>query len=331
MSEYNYSDNSDPSAADSAESHEAQIQAKKVRRYGTTMTDSEGRLYSDSDYSTSFNAPTDLREVWTPPAQFATQAEQRFQQQQAARRQQIQMQQQPVKSYAVPSSPGQGQSQSQSQSQTHRTDNILNTQRCGLTPFLTIGRLQKLEEYGIQTALKQAKADLLSPTYQGLVARDILIDQDFIDGNNNTISRRDWRAPVSGNYTASLTDTTVYKTSTDVKSNLKVFVFWGVQVVNAAEGRLNAVTETASITWKNASNSALYDIWQLEGLDIHNTLYTQTPLIYSARESIRIDYFTKAAASGSFDNLQLLGKVIEPKGQTIKGVPGSATGFLSIP
>jgi hypothetical protein len=208
-----------------------------------------------------------------------------------------------------------------------KAGSVTNAQQCGLLP-MTAQQALKLEQYSINVGIQTAMQQGLAPTYAGLVVRDIIPAQDLIDQNGSGITKYEWRQPVSGGYTTSNANTTVYKTSQNVKSQQKVYVFWGARVVNNGPWRVSGIMDSAAITWTNPSATAIYDVWQTEALDIHNELYTKFPIVYGTKDPMRIDYYVKNNGSGQFDNIQLLGKIVEPRGQFIQGVIGFATNFL---
>jgi hypothetical protein len=211
-----------------------------------------------------------------------------------------------------------------------KEDNSTNAQKCGLTAQLTPNQISKLENYSVDVALFTAKQQQLAGTYRGMIVRDVIPALDFIDGNGATISGYNWKQPVSGGYTTQGATQTIYKTSNDVRNQFKVYAFWGVRQINSGPSRVSGIVDTAAILWSNPNVTALYDIWQVEGLDQYSEMYTTNPLIYGNKEPLRVDFWVKGNSSGQNDNFQLLGKVIEPLGQTIQGTPGFAKGFLGL-
>ena len=207
---------------------------------------------------------------------------------------------------------------------------VTNAQQCGLT-VMSPQQSAKLENYAINVGIQTAMQQGLAPTYAGLVVRDIIPSQDFIDQNGSGITRYEWRQPVSGGYTTQNANTTIYKTSQDVRSQQKVYVFWGARYVNMGPARISGILDSAAITWTNPSATAIYDVWQTEALDIHSELYTKFPIVYGTKDPLRLDFWIKNGGSGTFDNIQLLGKIIEPRGQFLQGVIGYATNFLGSP
>src|SRR3954447_16567765 len=63
-----------------------------------------------------------------------------------------------------------------------KTGSPTNAQQCGLT-VMTPQQAAKLENYSINVGIQTAMQQGLAPTFAGLVVRDIIPSQDFIDQN----------------------------------------------------------------------------------------------------------------------------------------------------
>lgn len=191
----------------------------------------------------------------------------------------------------------------------------------GLHREYRIEDLISLELKSVAAAVELAKKVNIIKDNKYATIRDILPDKDFVDGNGNIISGRAWRQPWSGFYTGPQVDTdvTVYKINRDVDFHNKVYVFWGLRYVNRGPSDTDAVTDSTSITIKDGVNT--YDTWNVEGLDVNNEMYAFRPLLVKNFTDIEIKIRPKV--SGGFDNIQLLGKICEPRGQTIAGSPDS--------
>lgn len=202
-----------------------------------------------------------------------------------------------------------------------------NAQQCGLSP-MNQQQAGKLEQYSINVAVQTAMQQGLAATYAGLIVRDIVPSQDLIDQNGSGITSYEWRQPVSGNYITQNANTTIYKTNQAVRSQQKVYVFWGARYVNTGPARTGPIMDSAAITWTNPSSTAIYDVWQTEALNLHNELYTKFPIVFGTKDPLRVDFWVKSSSSGQYDNIQLIGKIAEPRGQFIQGTIGFATNFL---
>ena len=176
-----------------------------------------------------------------------------------------------------------------------------------------------LELRSAEAAVKLAQTVRLANQTDHLVVRDIMPDLDFRDGNGNAISGRAWRQPWSGWYQTVESDVKVYQINRNVDYHNKVYVFWGLRYVGRGPADQNAVTDSASMTIKDSTNT--FDVWHTEGLDINKELYAFKPILVKNYTEFSIHVRPKIGASGSFDNYQILGKIAEPRGQTIAGSP----------
>ena len=181
-------------------------------------------------------------------------------------------------------------------------------------------QIQELERYATQRATQLAIQTNIVTNINRLTARDVLPDKDFVDIAGNTITSRGWRQPWSGTYETTETDLTVYKINRTVDYHTKTYAFWGVRLVNTGPGREGGVTDAASITWKDNVNTL--DVWHVEALDTNQELYTFKPIVIKNFTDITVSVRPKITGSGQFDNFQLMGKVIEPRGNTIVGSMG---------
>ena len=179
--------------------------------------------------------------------------------------------------------------------------------------------LISLELKSVEAAVKLAKSVNIVQEDAYIAVREILPDKDFVDGNGNAITSRSWRQPWSGFYTGEEVDTVIYKINRDVDYHNKVYCFWGLRYVNRGPGDADPVTDASSMTIKDGVNT--YDIWDLEGLDVHTDMFAFKPILLKNYTDYQLIFRSKT--SGGFDNVQLLGKIIEPRGETIAGTPES--------
>ena len=177
-----------------------------------------------------------------------------------------------------------------------------------------------LELNAVKSAVELAKRVNIATQTDHLAVRDILPDKDFIDGNDNAITAREWRQPTSGHYEVTETDVRVYHINRAVDYHNKVYVFWGLRYVGRGPGDDEGVTDSASITIKDSTNT--YDVWHTEGMDLNKEMYAFKPILVKNYVDFSIYVRPKiTTGSGSFDNYQILGKIIENAGDTIMGSP----------
>lgn len=189
----------------------------------------------------------------------------------------------------------------------------------GLRSHILPEEIVRLEKQGIQMALAEARNAAIAPDIAGLAVRDFQVGNDFQDGNNQTIQMKHWRQPWSGGYSNTSGEFEVYRTNKDVDYDKKVIGIWGVRYINTGPGRLGNVVNTSVITFKDSAGNT-YDTWQVEGLDIQKELYAFTPIIFGSTRQLRIFHYPKVGESGSTDNIQLIGKVIERRGDVVNGL-----------
>jgi hypothetical protein len=155
-----------------------------------------------------------------------------------------------------------------------------------------------------------------------LAVRDILVDKDFQDGVPVAISNREWRQPWSGNYGGTEKEIQVYQTNINSKNTQKVFVVFGIRATSVGPARTSTALNISSITWKRgATGTKVIDIWEVEILDTidQQVVYARTPLLFKRNDDMSVYFYPKSGASGSFDNLIILGKCIEALGANVTG------------
>ena len=191
--------------------------------------------------------------------------------------------------------------------------------KSGALEGLTADDIKRIESAVIQQAINVAVTKLKSDPTR-LVVRDLLPDQDFLDQNTNKFKKREWRQPVSGAYNAENTDVVVYKTGPSSKYEKKVLVIYGAKRVGTSLNQATGSLSAASITFAKGTSKtiAIIDLQRLE-TDANLRVIFQNPIIYEPSEEAAISFYPKTGASGSSDNIMLLGKVVEPLGENVAG------------
>ena len=179
--------------------------------------------------------------------------------------------------------------------------------------------ITRLEKFGVQLALAEARNNALAPELDGLSVRNIIPGIDFQDGNNQTIQMKQWRQPWSGTYTNTSGEFEVYRTNKNVDYDKKILAIWGLRYVNTGPGRLDNITSTSVVTFKDSAGNT-YDTWQCEALDIHPELFAWTPIVFSNTRQLKIFHYPKIGKSGSWDNIELQGCVVERRGDNVNGL-----------
>jgi hypothetical protein len=177
-----------------------------------------------------------------------------------------------------------------------------------------------LERFSINEGIKMALQNAIVTAPDGLIVRPFIPDVDFEDGNGNAITIREWLQPWSGTYmnVSAASDVTIYTTSNDTRYDRKVYVFWGLSYVNIGNQRSASAVDTASIIFTDGANNT-YDIWNPQPLDTNSQLIAFAPIIYPNTRVCKIKFRAKYAASGAFESIMLLGRVIEPEGDNVQG------------
>ena len=190
----------------------------------------------------------------------------------------------------------------------------------GLHAAASPDEVNRLEKFAINQGIKMAMQNTIVTSPDGLTVRPFIPDIDFIDGNNNAIGKREWFQPWSGTYTnvSAGAALTIYQTGNTVRYDRKVYVFWGITYTATGNQRSAGIVDTASIVFKDGANNT-FDIWNPQGLDVHESLYAYAPIIYPNTRVCAVQFLPKYAASGSFETIELIGRVIEPDGDNIQG------------
>ncbi|MHA1833676.1 MAG: hypothetical protein ACTSV7_06755 [Candidatus Baldrarchaeia archaeon] len=154
---------------------------------------------------------------------------------------------------------------------------------------------QEVEEILIKKALEQK----IATRREDVVVRDILPATDF------NWSYEYWQESVSASGYA----TTVSVSLPDTK----IVLFYGAK-------NLNPNPKTAAIKFLvGKGGTKVKDIWQIEHAytEENAAVYSRDYVIYNKSEHITIQQYGRGTAGT--DNLILLGKVAEPRGETIAG------------
>jgi hypothetical protein len=134
------------------------------------------------------------------------------------------------------------------------------------------------------------------------IVRDLLPDNDLrasgdIQYFEQQVSAGAWASPT---YSGTLDDD-------------QVMGIYGVKA-------LNAVPKTAAIRfWDGTGRTAVIDIWQVEaawGEEESPMAIAIKPIIYEPDRGFNIDQYAKSAGA---DQIAFLGRVVEPKGKTVRG------------
>ena len=199
----------------------------------------------------------------------------------------------------------------------------------GYTPIDQRAMDDAVTKFGVA----QAIGDNISPDETGLTVRDILPDKDLLDKNAAAITKREWRWPWSGQYNSEEAEVQIYQTSRNSDNDRKVFIIYGVRLVGIfGPGRVgtetggnvgsatNGALATSSLIFKRG-NVKTIDIWQLEaiGSTQEGMGLARTPIMYKKNDAMALFAYPKTNASGSADQIMLVGKTIEPLSNNVTG------------
>lgn len=179
----------------------------------------------------------------------------------------------------------------------------------------------------IRYAAAQALIDQISNVQGGIVVRDIMPDKDLLDGSGTAITSRDWRQPVSSNYTtvtgAAASAVSVYTTSRTSNNDRKVLIICGLKNVGSGPSREAAILSTNSMILKRSDVKTI-DIWQIECLETANNqeIYGIVPVIFKRGDDANILFVPNAkvpVSASKIDRLQIIGKIAEALGANVTG------------
>jgi hypothetical protein len=198
----------------------------------------------------------------------------------------------------------------------------------GIYTMMTDIDVRALEDAVSRYVIAQALIDNISNTEGGIVCREILVDQDLLDGTSAVINSRDWRQPAtSGNYTtntgAKAQQQQVYATTTLSKNDRKVFGFYGLRIVGSGPGREHAILCSNSWVWRRSDVKTI-DIWPIQTLETinGNAIYGKTPILFKRGDDLAVwavPNARTAISSAKFDQLAFLCKVAESLGANVTG------------
>ena len=173
----------------------------------------------------------------------------------------------------------------------------------------------------------QALIDQISNVEGGLVVRDILPDKDLLQGDESAITSRDWRQPVTSNFTTATgtqaSAVSVYKTSRTSNNDRKVISILGLRNVGSGPTRDQAVLSTNSLIFKRGDVKTI-DIWHIQHLEtqLNQAVFAITPLLFKRGDDLNILHVPNsrvAVSASKFDQLQYVGKVCEALGANMTG------------
>lgn len=189
----------------------------------------------------------------------------------------------------------------------------------GYTP--TTEEKKAIESDVIAELKRRAIAQKIVASEADLVVRDILPETDL------GLTSEEWiESGVAGTYTLVISGR---------NPENKVWGIYGVKnehvtaVSGAVKPNLMAVSGAAvamippvlAVKWGLGAGAAkVKDIWHIQRMYVQNDeVYTDQPVIYNKKELFSIYMLARVNTSGADGHLILLGKVAEPKGETIMG------------
>ncbi|RLG82545.1 MAG: hypothetical protein DRO09_00175 [Thermoprotei archaeon] len=170
----------------------------------------------------------------------------------------------------------------------------------GTVTAITVQGIEALEKFVEEELVKEAVAGprKFAAKREDIVVRDLLPGTDLkgISGDwwAQTVNGGDW--------------TTVYSGTVSEKKVIAIYGF-----ANKA-----ATPRTIMVRFGTGAGPAYYkDQWQVEHAYVKQepVIYTKKPIIYAPNESFRIEFY---AVTSGMDEVILIGKVAEPRGELIK-------------
>ena len=189
----------------------------------------------------------------------------------------------------------------------------------GYTP--TTEEIKSIEFDLIAELKRRAIAQKIVASEADLVIRDILPETDL------GLTSEEWiESGVGGTWTLVISGRNpenklwgVY----GVKNEHATAVSGAVKpVISFVSGNeYGIVPPVIAIKWGLGAGAAkVKDIWHIQRMYVQNDeVYTDQPVIYNKKELFSIYMLARVNASGADGHLILLGKVAEPKGETIMG------------
>ena len=164
---------------------------------------------------------------------------------------------------------------------------------------LTPEEQKAIEDAVVDYLIRRALEKKIATKPEDLVVRDILPGTDL-----NGLSGEVWVQSLSAFQYVS-----VYSGK---NPDTKIFAVFGAKF-------LSPTPKTAVIRFKlGAGGAKIKDIWQVEPAFVEENcaVYTDRPIKYEDDETFVIEFYGKDSGE---DNVVLLGKVVEPKGELIMG------------
>lgn len=176
----------------------------------------------------------------------------------------------------------------------------------------------KIELDAMKLGMAEALKRGIASTPDSLAVRPIIPNIDFEDQNSNPVGNAQWRQPWSGGYVSVSGSQFIYQTNQDIQYDRKIFVLYGLETTNTGPGRTGPISNATNLQIKDSAQN-VYDIWECSRLDVHTELYCYSPIVFNNARALRIDLTPRIDSSGTFDTISILGKVVEPLGDTIMG------------
>ncbi|NOJ30275.1 MAG: hypothetical protein DA328_08930 [Nitrososphaeraceae archaeon] len=183
--------------------------------------------------------------------------------------------------------------------------------------------IRAVEDSAVGYAVAQALLDQIATHESGLIIRQLIPALDLLDASSAAITSHGWRQPVSGNYTGTngATKETIYTTGVTSKNDRKTIVIYGYTVISGP-ARESAVLK--SLEWiYNKGSVKIIDFHQIQLLESAKlqTGVFRTPILAKKNDDLKIEVIanTDAATSAKFDQIILLGSVVEAVGANMMG------------
>lgn len=201
----------------------------------------------------------------------------------------------------------------------------------GIHPSLTGFDLRTLRDTMASYGVAQALINNINNLEAGLAIRPIYPADDLRNGTAGSvdaeITSQVWRQPVGAiSYTgvtgAEGTAESIYVTSKNCGNDQKVYIFIGLRATNIGNQHQNAFLKSVMwIFWRK--NVKLIDKWHISQLNsaMEPFICAITPIMFKRNDDAEIKVVPNADAvgDGKFDNLELMGLLIEQLGKSVMG------------
>jgi len=197
----------------------------------------------------------------------------------------------------------------------------------GAYPAVTPVDVRAIADSVIRFTASQALIDNVNSTEGGIVVRDALPDKDLLDGSATAIASRDWRQPVTGNYTtatgAPASAVIVYQTGRNSDNDRKTMTVWAFRNVGSGPNREGAILTINSLIARR-TDVRLIDILQVQQLETmpDQTLYLITPWLFRRSDNANFLVVPNArvpVSSSKFDQIEWKIKIAESLGSNVAG------------